>query len=196
MIDGSGTIFVYNNANTLLGAGSRKVSASPRGSPSGATISGWSIPRPTRSLSSPEAPRSARARSRHVELCTQQWQPERHRYCYRRLAPCGSSMTRWPPTKSSATRPAACSKVAGNLSTTNPSPTGITLDPTNINHLWVIDASTDKVYQYNGATGAPDWQSRASRDLCARGDKHEPTGYRRPDAPRPRSRLAPPPLTG
>lgn len=38
------------------------------------------------------------------------------------------------------------------LPTTNPSPTGITLDPTNVNHLWVVDASTDKVYQYDGAT--------------------------------------------
>lgn len=38
-----------------------------------------------------------------------------------------------------------------NLSTTNPSPTGITLDPTNVNHLWVVDASTDRVYQYDGA---------------------------------------------
>lgn len=38
------------------------------------------------------------------------------------------------------------------LSTTNPSPTGITLDPTSVNHLWVVDASTDRVYQYDGAT--------------------------------------------
>ena len=38
------------------------------------------------------------------------------------------------------------------LSTTNPSPTGITIDPNDINHIWVVDASTDKVYQYNSAT--------------------------------------------
>jgi hypothetical protein len=39
-----------------------------------------------------------------------------------------------------------------NLSTTNPTPTGITLDPTNVNHLWVVDASTDRVYQYDNGT--------------------------------------------
>jgi VCBS repeat-containing protein len=38
------------------------------------------------------------------------------------------------------------------LATTNPNPTGITLDPTNVNHLWVVDASTDRVYQYDGAS--------------------------------------------
>lgn len=38
------------------------------------------------------------------------------------------------------------------LSTTNPTPTGITIDPNDVNHIWIVDASTDKVYQYNGAT--------------------------------------------
>ncbi len=38
------------------------------------------------------------------------------------------------------------------LSASNPSPTGITLDPNNVSHLWVVDASTDRVYQYNAAT--------------------------------------------
>jgi hypothetical protein len=37
------------------------------------------------------------------------------------------------------------------LSTSNPSPTGITLDPTNVSHLWTVDASTDRVYQYDAA---------------------------------------------
>jgi hypothetical protein len=38
------------------------------------------------------------------------------------------------------------------LSTTNPSPTGITIDPTNVSHIWTVDASTDRVYQYDAAT--------------------------------------------
>ena len=38
------------------------------------------------------------------------------------------------------------------LSATNPTPTGITLDPTDVNHLWIVDASTDRVLQYSGAT--------------------------------------------
>ncbi len=38
------------------------------------------------------------------------------------------------------------------ISTTNTNPTGITLDPTNVNHLWIVDATSDRVYQYDTAT--------------------------------------------
>ncbi len=38
------------------------------------------------------------------------------------------------------------------LSATSPTPTGITLDPTNVNHLWVVDSSIDRILQYDGAT--------------------------------------------
>ncbi len=38
------------------------------------------------------------------------------------------------------------------LSNTDPSPSGITVDPNNVNHIWVVDASTRSVYQYNGGT--------------------------------------------
>ena len=30
-------------------------------------------------------------------------------------------------------------------------PTGITLDPTNVPHLWIVDSGTDRVYQYKNA---------------------------------------------
>ena len=33
----------------------------------------------------------------------------------------------------------------------NGSPTGITLDPANPRHLWIVDNGTDRVYQYNDA---------------------------------------------
>ena len=39
-----------------------------------------------------------------------------------------------------------------SISTTNPSPTGITIDPNSVNHIWIVDATTDRVYQYDGAT--------------------------------------------
>jgi hypothetical protein len=38
------------------------------------------------------------------------------------------------------------------LSSTDPSPSGITLDPNNLNHVWIVDASTRRVYQYDGGT--------------------------------------------
>lgn len=39
-----------------------------------------------------------------------------------------------------------------SISAVSPTPTGITLDPNNVNHIWIVDASTDRVYQYDGAT--------------------------------------------
>ena len=33
----------------------------------------------------------------------------------------------------------------------SPSPTGITIDPNSVNHIWTIDASTDRIYQYDAA---------------------------------------------
>jgi hypothetical protein len=38
------------------------------------------------------------------------------------------------------------------LPATNANPTGITLDPSNVNHLWIVDSGTDRVYQYDAAT--------------------------------------------
>ncbi|MCS6852595.1 MAG: hypothetical protein NZ700_15675 [Gemmataceae bacterium] len=35
----------------------------------------------------------------------------------------------------------------------NSNPTGITIDPTNVNHIWIVDTTTDSVYQYNNAAG-------------------------------------------
>ena len=38
------------------------------------------------------------------------------------------------------------------ISTTNANPSGITLDPTNVNHLWIVDPGTDRIYQYDAGT--------------------------------------------
>ncbi|MEQ1825297.1 MAG: Ig-like domain-containing protein [Pirellula sp.] len=38
------------------------------------------------------------------------------------------------------------------LPSTNPSPTGITIDPNNINHIWIVDSSVDRVFQYDSGT--------------------------------------------
>ncbi len=34
----------------------------------------------------------------------------------------------------------------------NAKPTGITIDPNDVNHIWIVDAGTDSVYQYDAAT--------------------------------------------
>ncbi|MEZ6062950.1 MAG: hypothetical protein R3C19_21605 [Planctomycetaceae bacterium] len=34
----------------------------------------------------------------------------------------------------------------------NATPTGLTIDPNDVNHIWIVDAGTDSVYEYDGAT--------------------------------------------
>lgn len=67
------------------------------------------------------------------------------------------------------------------LSTTNPSPTGITLDPTDVNHLWVVDASTDRIYQYDGATTRLAASQEPSRFYALAATNTNPQGIADPD---------------
>ena len=55
----------------------------------------------------------------------------------------------------------------------NTQPTGITLDPSNPDHLWVVDAGTDRVYQYNGGVfypGGGTWNNASTSFTLAAGN--------------------------
>lgn len=67
-----------------------------------------------------------------------------------------------------------------NLSSANPNPTGITLDPANVNHLWVVDASTDRVYQYDGATARLTGAQEASQTFVLASLNTNPQGIADP----------------
>ena len=43
-------------------------------------------------------------------------------------------------------------------------PTGITIDPANVGHIWIVDngTTTDRVYQYNNAASLPSGSSKAA----------------------------------
>ncbi len=41
-------------------------------------------------------------------------------------------------------------------------PTGITLDPSNVAHLWIVDNGADRVYQYDNAAGVTSGSLTAS----------------------------------
>jgi hypothetical protein len=70
------------------------------------------------------------------------------------------------------------------------SPTGITIDPANVNNIWIVDSGTDRVYQYNAAATFANGSSHAA-DLAftlAIGNTN-PQGIA--DPPAPRSELVP-----
>ena len=59
------------------------------------------------------------------------------------------------------------------------SPTGITLDPANVSHLWIVDSATDRVYQYDGAASLTSGSQDAIHEFRARRRQHQPAGPRR-----------------
>lgn len=79
----------------------------------------------------------------------------------------------------------------------NASPTGITLDPTNVNHLWVVDNGTDRIYQYDGAASRTSGSQSASTSFALTAGNTNPQGIADPPPthakpkpmPSPRSRM-------
>ena len=59
-------------------------------------------------------------------------------------------------------RPSQRSKIYANAS-----PTGITLDPGNPQHLWIVDNGTDRVYQYDNAVSRTGIQSSSASNWRA-----------------------------
>jgi VCBS repeat-containing protein len=66
------------------------------------------------------------------------------------------------------------------LGTDNPTPTGITLDPNNVGHLWIVDASTDRVYQYDNATNRVSGSQTASATFALAAGNTNPQGIADP----------------
>jgi hypothetical protein len=64
----------------------------------------------------------------------------------------------------------------------NSSPTGITLDPTNVSHLWIVDNGTDRVYQYDNATGRTSGSQSASTSFALAAGNTNPQGIADPPA--------------
>ena len=65
------------------------------------------------------------------------------------------------------------------------SPTGITIDPTNVNHIWIVDNGTKRVYQYDYAANLPNGSNKAADAwfVLAAGNTN-PQGIADPPLPR------------
>jgi VCBS repeat-containing protein len=152
VIDGGGTVFVYDNIGTLLGSWV----PSNAGKPEGITVWGndlW--------LVDPNADRvqvfvgGANLRSGRVGA-TSSFQLNAANLDSTDIVTDGTHL--WVLNNTATSDKVFRYLVNGTLegswtlSATNPTPTGITLDPTNVNHLWIVDASTDRVLQYSGST--------------------------------------------
>ena len=64
------------------------------------------------------------------------------------------------------------------------SPTGITIDPANVGHIWIVDNGSDRVYQYNDAATLANGSSKAADAYFAlAGANANPQGIADPPMP-------------
>lgn len=62
----------------------------------------------------------------------------------------------------------------------NRNPTGLTIDPNDVNHIWIVDATTDRVYEYSGATNRLAGQQSAARSFALNSADGNPQGIADP----------------
>ncbi len=66
------------------------------------------------------------------------------------------------------------------MDASNSKPTGLTIDPNDVNHIWVVDAGTDRVYQYSGAVSRTAGQQSAAISFALNSADSNPQGIADP----------------
>jgi hypothetical protein len=69
------------------------------------------------------------------------------------------------------------------IDSANRAPTGITIDPANVSHIWIVDSGTDRVYQYNGAATRTSGSQSAAASFALAAGNTNPQGIADPPAP-------------
>ena len=78
------------------------------------------------------------------------------------------------------------SKLLGSWTITTAStstPTGMTIDPTDVRHIWIVDNGTDRVYQYTDAAILISGSKSASAVFALAADNTNPQGIADPPSP-------------
>lgn len=66
------------------------------------------------------------------------------------------------------------------IASANSSPTGITIDPTNVSDIWIVDSGTDRVYQYTGAASRTSGSQTAAASFALAAGNGNPQGIADP----------------
>lgn len=69
------------------------------------------------------------------------------------------------------------------IDSTNKSPTGIAIDPVGVNHIWIVDSGTDRVYQYDAAASLTSGSRAASSSWGLAAGNGNPQGIADPPVP-------------
>jgi hypothetical protein len=62
----------------------------------------------------------------------------------------------------------------------NSKPTGITIDPSSVNDVWIVDSGTDRVYQYTGAASRTSGNQTAATSFALAAGNTNPQGIADP----------------
>lgn len=65
----------------------------------------------------------------------------------------------------------------------NKAPTGLTIDPANPQHIWIVDSGTDRIYQYSSAVGFTSGSRAAASSFALAAGNTNPQGIADPPAP-------------
>jgi hypothetical protein len=66
------------------------------------------------------------------------------------------------------------------IDSANKNPTGLTLDPVNPQHIWIVNSGTDRVYQYNGAASRTSGSQTAASSFALSPGNTNPQGIADP----------------
>ena len=78
------------------------------------------------------------------------------------------------------------SKLLGSWTVTTSgasAPTGVTIDPNDVRHLWIVDSGTDRVYQYNDSTVLTSGSQSAAAVFALAAGNTNPRGIADPPSP-------------
>ena len=64
----------------------------------------------------------------------------------------------------------------------NSTPTGITIDPNDVQHIWIVDAGTDRIYQYNDGATRTSGSASADAVFALAATNTDPQGIADPQA--------------
>ncbi|QDU26633.1 Serine-aspartate repeat-containing protein D precursor [Anatilimnocola aggregata] len=66
------------------------------------------------------------------------------------------------------------------IDATNRNPTGLTIDPNDVNHIWIVDSGTDRVYEYSSAVSRLSGQQSAALSFALNSADGNPQGIADP----------------
>jgi VCBS repeat-containing protein len=184
VVDGNARVFVYNEAGQLVGSWKAKGISKPEGIATDGTHL-WIVDREVRRVFY-----FADAASRRSGEARPTWQFPLHRENRNPMDMTTDGVHLWVVNDTRSVDKVFRYTVRGRLDgiwsidSVNSQPTGLTVDPNDVRHVWIVDSASDRVYQYDGAAAWATGKHLASTSFALAAANRNPQGIA---DPRPRT---------